>query len=256
MTQTHIGFHDKVVIVTGGASGIGRATAIQFAQAGAKVVVADVNEDLAHGTVQRILEAMGEATFIRCDVSKLEDVENLVQKTVSLYGELNIACNIAGIQGPIFNTVNCPLSTWDKVLDVNLRGIWLSMKFEIPEMLKAGGGAIVNVSSVGGVVGFAGNPAYVASKHGVLGLTKTAALECAKMNIRVNAVCPGSIETPILENLNRTVPEVMEKVIAITPMQRAGSADEVASTILYLCSNQASFITGQALAVDGGWLAQ
>lgn len=256
MSQAQIGFQDRVVIVTGAAAGIGRETAVRFARAGAKVVVADIQEDSGLETVQMIHELFGEAIFVPCDVAEAEQVEALVEKAISEYGALHHACNNAAIQGQLYSTTNCTLNAWDRVINVNLRGVWLCMKYQIPKMIAAGGGSIVNVASTAGLAGFPANPAYVASKHGVVGLTKTAAIEYASQKVRVNAVCPGTIETQLLDHLMRAAPGLREKVLDIIPEHRFGQPANVADAILYLCSDQSTYVTGQTLAVDGGWLAQ
>lgn len=247
-------FTNKVVIVTGGASGIGRAAALAFAKRGAKVAVADWTEN--QETVQLITASGGEAIFIKCDVSKTADVKAMVEKTVATFGRLDYAFNNAGIEGASALTKDCSEENWDKTIDVNLKGIWLCMKYEIPEILKQGKGAIVNCSSVAGLVGFQGLPAYVASKHGVVGLTKTAALECAQLGIRVNAVCPGVIQTPMIDRLTGTNKEAIDQFTKLEPVGRFGQPEEIANAVIWLCSDKASFVTGHAMAVDGGFVAQ
>lgn len=252
--QTNLAFSEKVAIVTGGAFGIGRATAIAFARQGAKVVIADCIDDLE--TISEIKSFGGDCLFVSCDVSRALDVKALVQKTIATYGRLDFAFNNAGIEGVSAQVPDCTEEIWDKTMGVNLKGVWLCMKYEIPEMLKSGGGSIVNCASIAGLMGFVGMPAYTASKHGVIGLTKTSALECAKTGIRVNAVCPGAIKTPMLDRTTGNKKEVEQQYADMEPMGRLGQPEEVANTVLWLCSNQASFITGQALAVDGGWTAK
>lgn len=247
-------FTNKVVIVTGGASGIGRAAAIAFAKKGAKIVVADWTEN--QETVQLITASGGEAIFIKCDVSKAADVKAMVEKTVASFGRLDYAFNNAGIEGAAAPTKDCTEENWDKTIGVNLKGIWLCMKYEIPEILKQGKGAIVNCASVAGLVGFGGLPAYVASKHGVVGLTKTAALECAQLGIRVNAVCPGVIQTPMIDRLTGTNKEAIDQFTKLEPVGRFGQPEEIANAVVWLCSDKASFVTGHAMAVDGGFVAQ
>lgn len=247
-------FTNKVVIVTGGASGIGRAAAIAFAKKGAKVAVADWTEN--QETVELITASGGEAIFIKCDVSKADDVKAMVEKTVATFGRLDYAFNNAGIEGAAAPTKDCTEENWDKTIGVNLKGIWLCMKYEIPEILKQGKGAIVNCASVAGLVGFGGVPAYVASKHGVVGLTKTAALECAQLGIRVNAVCPGVIQTPMIDRLTGTNKEAIDQFTKLEPVGRFGQPEEIANAVVWLCSDKASFVTGHAMAVDGGFVAQ
>jgi NAD(P)-dependent dehydrogenase (short-subunit alcohol dehydrogenase family) len=243
-----------VALVTGASFGIGRATAILFAHKGAKVVLVDWQENSE--TLEAITAFGGEALFIKCDVSKLSEVQKMIQKTISIYGRLDFAFNNAGIEGISATITECTEENWDKTININLKGIWACMKYEIPEILKHGGGAIVNCSSIAGLVGFTGLPAYVASKHGVNGLTKTAALENAKLGIRVNAVCPGVIKTPMIERLTNNNKEAEAQYAAQEPIGRLGQPDEIANAVIWLCSNEASFITGQAIAVDGGWTVE
>lgn len=246
----------KVALVTGGGSGIGRATALIFAREGAQVVVADIVTEGGEETVRLVKAAGGDAVFVRTDVSKAAEVEALIKKVVVTYGQLDCAFNNAGIEGMVAPTADCTEENWDRVLAINLKGVWLCMKYEIPQMLKQGGGAIVNTSSVGGLIGSAGGtPAYIASKHGVVGLTKAAALEYAKAGIRVNAVCPGATLTPMQERAF-TSPQMAELVSAMQPMGRLGKPEEIAEAVVWLCSDAASFVTGCAMPVDGGWVAQ
>jgi NAD(P)-dependent dehydrogenase (short-subunit alcohol dehydrogenase family) len=247
-------FKNKVALITGGSFGIGRATAIAFAKKGAKVVIADWIEN--EETMDLIENLGSEVLFIKCDVSKNADVKALIEKTVNIFGSLDFAFNNAGIEGASAQTEDCTEENWNKTIDINLKGIWLCMKYEIPEMLKIGKGAIVNCSSVAGLIGYSGLPAYVASKHGVLGLTKTAALEYAKMKIRINAVCPGVIQTAMIDRLTGKKKETIEQFTDLEPIGRFGLPEEIANAVLWLCSDEASFVTGIAMPVDGGFVAQ
>lgn len=248
-------FEGKVAIVTGGSYGIGRATAVAFAARGAKVIIADWLEDIEQQTLKQIKAVGGQAVFVNCDVSKSNEVSAMVEKTVSTYGRLDYAFNNAGIEGATANTHECTEENWDKTINVNLKGIWLCMKYEIVEMLKQGKGAIVNCASVAGLIGFPGLPAYVVSKHGVVGLTKTAALENAKQQIRINAVCPGVIHTDMIDRITGMDKEAEKQFINMEPVGRMGKPEEVAEAVMWLCSDAASFVTGHSMPVDGGWIA-
>ncbi len=248
---------DKVALVTGGASGIGRATALTFAREGAKLIVADMNEDGGQQTVHMITENGGDATFVQVDVSNATEVEAMISKAVETYGRLDCAHNNAGISsgGQRAFTAEYPEDRWHQVIAINLTGVWLCMKYELQRMLQQGGGAIVNTASIAGLVGLPYASAYVASKHGVVGLTKTAALEYAKSGIRVNCVCPGYIETPMTAPSMQD-PERMALMIASEPVGRMGNPEEVAEAVVWLCSDVASFVTGHSMTVDGGYVAQ
>jgi NAD(P)-dependent dehydrogenase (short-subunit alcohol dehydrogenase family) len=246
--------NNKVAIVTGAASGIGRATAKVFAREGTRVVVSDIAVDGGKETVRQIKSAGGEATFIKCDVSQEADVRGLVRQTVDTYGGLDFACNNAGIGGEAAPTADYTLDGWNEVLSINLTGVFLCMKYQIPEMLKRGGGVIINMASILGTVGFPTAPAYVASKHGVLGLTKNAALEYAQQNIRVVGVDPAFIHTPLVDK--GLDDSALKQISAAHPMGRLGQPEEVAELVVWLCSDAASFITGSSFLVDGGYTAQ
>jgi NAD(P)-dependent dehydrogenase (short-subunit alcohol dehydrogenase family) len=245
----------KVALVTGAGSGIGRASALAFAREGAKVVVADVAVDRGGETVRLIEGDGGQATFIAADVSQAFAVEALIGRTIEAYGRLDCAHNNAGIEGATVAFHEYPEETWDQVLSINLKGVWLCMRAEIRRMLGQGSGAIVNTASVNGLVGGAG-PAYTASKHGIVGLTKTAALEYATRGIRINAVCPGAIRTPMLDRVIARIPGFEERFRAAEPVGRFGTPEEIAAAVVWLCAEAASFVTGVAMPVDGGWVAQ
>jgi NAD(P)-dependent dehydrogenase (short-subunit alcohol dehydrogenase family) len=251
----------KVALVTGGASGIGRATALAFAREGAKLIVADVHTDGGQQTVHIIQEHGGEAIFVKTDVTQPAAVAALISRAVEIYGRLDCAHNNAGISGAGIGgeqrtlTAEYPEERWHQVLAINLTGVWLCMKYEIAQMLKQGGGTIVNTASVAGLLGLPYASAYVASKHGVVGLTKTAALEYARQGIRVNCVCPGYIQTPMTA-AGMQDPERLALMIAGEPVGRLGKPEEVAATVVWLCSDAASFVTGHTLTVDGGYAAQ
>lgn len=248
-------FKDKVALVTGGSFGIGRATAVAFAKKGARVVIADWMEDKEEVTLKQIKDSGGEALFVQCDVSKAADVKALVDKTIAVFGRLDYAFNNAGIEGATAPTHECTEENWDKTIGINLKGVWLCMKNEIPQMIKQGSGAIVNCASIAGLSGFVGLPAYTVSKHGIIGLTKTAALENAKAGIRINAVCPGVIHTAMVDRVTGKDKEVEKAYIAMEPVGRMGTAEEVAEAVIWLCSDAASFVTGHAMPVDGGFTA-
>jgi NAD(P)-dependent dehydrogenase (short-subunit alcohol dehydrogenase family) len=247
---------EKVALVTGAGSGIGRATALAFAREGAKVVVSDIVTEGGRETVRLIQSGGGNAVFVEADVSKTAEVEALIQQAVAAYGRIDCAHNNAGIEGQAARIIDDTDDNWDRVIAINLTGVRLCMKYEIRQMLAQRGGAIVNTASGAGLVGIRGSSAYVASKHGVIGLTKTAALEYAKTGIRVNAVCPGVIQTPMVERITQAAPRVAEALTALHPMGRTGKPEEIAEAVVWLCSEAASFVTGHALSVDGGYVTQ
>jgi NAD(P)-dependent dehydrogenase (short-subunit alcohol dehydrogenase family) len=244
----------KVALVTGGARGIGRKTAQIFAREGARVVVVDIVAEGGEETAREIKENGGDAFFVKCDVTEAVEVEAAIRKTVHTYGQLDCAFNNAGVAIP-GTTAECSEEDWDRVLDVNLKGVWLCMKYEISQMLTQGRGAIVNTSSAGGLIGTPGIAAYTASKHGVVGLTRTAALELVTAGIRVNAVCPGSVPTPMLDPVVNH-PEMKVMLESKHPMGRFGTTEEIAEAVVWLCSDRASYVTGVAFPVDGGVTAQ
>jgi len=245
----------KVALVTGGTSGIGRVTSILFAQKGARVVVAGRREIEGKETIDLIRRAGGEGIFVRADVSRASEVKALVEKTVAAYGGLDYAFNNAGIEGHWVPIVEQTEDEWDQTIDINLKGTWMCLKYELQQMLKQGrGGVIVNNASISGFIGSYGSATYAASKHGVLGLTKAAALEVARNGIRVNAVCPAAVESPMADRLFGA-PEVRKKVLGFYPIARFGKPIEVAEAVLWMCSGAAGFMTGQSLVLDGGFLA-
>jgi NAD(P)-dependent dehydrogenase (short-subunit alcohol dehydrogenase family) len=245
----------KVAIVTGGTSGIGRDAAVLFAKAGAKVVVAGRREVEGKETIDLIRAAGEDGLFVKTDVARAADVRALVQKTVEKFGRLDVAFNNAGIEGSWSPIAEQSEEDWDSTIDINLKGVWLCLKYEIQQMLKqGGGGAIVNMASVAGFIGSAGAATYCASKHGVMALTKSAALETARNGIRVNAVCPAVIETPMGERL-WGAPEAKKFALGLHPIGRFGRPEEIAGAVVWMCSDGASFMTGQSLVLDGGFLA-
>jgi NAD(P)-dependent dehydrogenase (short-subunit alcohol dehydrogenase family) len=245
-------FDGKVAFATGAGSGIGRATALAFAHEGARVVLADLSERGNQETARRIQEFGGQALAVRCDVTRTEDVKAALEKAVEAFDRLDFAFNNAGSEQAITVTADLSEQEWDRIVDINLRGMFVCMKYEIPLMLRNGGGVIVNTSSGAGVKGFKGQAAYAAAKHGVIGLTKSAALDYASQNIRINAVCPGIIETSMMDRFTGGTSEGRERVIAQEPVGRMGKAEEIAAAVVWLCSDPAAFMIGHAMVIDGG----
>jgi NAD(P)-dependent dehydrogenase (short-subunit alcohol dehydrogenase family) len=257
MTTNENGFYQgKVAFVTGAGSGIGRATALAFARAGASVMVADLSEQGSRETARLIEEQGGRALAVKCDVTRSEDVKAALDKTIAAFGRLDFAFNNAGVEQRNAALADFEEEEWNRIMDVNLRGVFLCMKYEIPLLLKQGGGAIVNTSSGAGVIGIKGGAAYAAAKHGVIGLTKSAALDYAAKNIRVNAVAPGYIATPMMERFTGGSAEGRAKVVSEEPIGRMGQPEEIANAVIWLCSDAAAFMVGHAMVIDGGQTIQ
>jgi NAD(P)-dependent dehydrogenase (short-subunit alcohol dehydrogenase family) len=248
-------FTDRVALVTGAASGIGRAVAQAFAQAGARLVISDLDQAAGEEAARSLQGSSGEALFFPADVTQPDQVEALLEAALSRYQKLDFAVNNAGVSGPRQRTADYPTDEWQRVIDINLNGVWYCMRAEISQMLKQGGGCIVNVASVAGLVGFPSHAAYAASKHAVVGLTKTAALEYVRKGIRINAVCPGFTDTPMVQAERDQDPEYSRRLILGVPARRLGQVEEIAAAILYLCSDQAGFVVGHTLVLDGGIVA-
>jgi len=247
---------DKVALVTGAGSGIGRAVALRLGTAGAKVIAADFNEDAAAKTCAELKQTGAQAVSRRTDVSRTAAVQELVTFAVRTFGRLDCAVNNAGIQGELASTADCSEENWDRIVDTNLKGVFLCMKYELREMLRRNSGAIVNIASNFGLVGSPQMPAYSASKHGVVGLTKTAAIEVAARGIRVNAVCPGPTMTPLAEAVIKDTPGIIDAINSRLPIGRMASPEEIAQAVAWLCSEEAVFVVGGIFPVDGGYVAQ
>lgn len=250
------GLQGKVVLVTGGGSGIGRATALAFAREGANVVIANRSVESGEETVRMIRDAGGKAVFIQTDVTKPDQIESLFNRIVGTYGRLDCAFNNAGIAGTLAETADCTEEDWDIAMNINLKSVWLCMKHEIRQMLAQGGGSIVNTASAAGLVALPGAVAYTVAKHGVVGLTKQAAIEYVTKGIRVNAVCPSFVGTPLTMAVNAQYPDFVKKAFALQPIGRVGTPEEIAECVVWLCSDASSFVTGAALSADGGYVAQ
>ena len=248
-------YNDKVALVTGAASGMGLATARAFAEAGAAVTLADISEDAVRAATEELVNAGYKALAIRCDVTDEAQVKSMVDQTVSTFGRLDAAFNNAGIQVPPSDAADEPAENFDRVIAVNLRGIWACMKHELRHMREQKSGAIVNCSSIGGLIGLPGRASYHASKHGVIGLTRSAAVEYAPRGIRINAICPGTIDTPMVSDMLKTQAGAMKEIMREQSIGRLGRADEIADAVLWLCGPGSTFVIGQALAVDGGFTA-
>ncbi len=248
-------FKGAVALVTGAGSGIGLATAKAFAEAGAAVALVDINEKIVQSLVDELVAAGYKAIAIRCNVADELDVEQMVDKTVSAFGRLDAAYNNAGVQSPAVETADASGEEFERINGINLRGVWNCMKYELRQMREQESGAIVNCSSIGGIIGLPGRAIYHATKFGVIGLTKSAALEYAARGIRINAVCPGTIDTPMVAKMLEKEPEAMKEILRDIPIARLGKPEEIAAAVLWLCSPSASFVIGHALVVDGGFTA-
>lgn len=246
----------KVAIITGGSSGIGRATAVALAKAGVRVVIAARRAKEGEETIRLVKDVGSDGIFVKTDVANENDIKSLVEKTVKTYGQLDFAVNNAAIEETHTSFVDQTSAVFDNIMNINVKGIWLSMKYEIPQMLKNGGGSIVNTSSAAGVIGLAQMPIYTASKHAVLGLTKSSALEYAKSGIRINAVAPGGVETDMYERTLRDNKQFIQTIIAMHPIGRVGKPEEIANAVVWLLSDKASFVTGHTLLVDGGFVSR
>lgn len=251
-----LGLENKVALVTGAATGIGRAVALEFAKEKARVVLADVNQEVCASLCDTIAKSGCEAVWQKVDVSSGSAVKGLIDFAVAKFGGLDVAVNNAGIQGELASTVDCTEENWNRIIGTNLTGVWLCMKYEIAAMLRRGNGSIVNIASNFGLVGSSRMPAYSASKHGVVGLTKTAAIEFSSSGVRVNAVCPGPVDTPLVQAVVKGAPGLVEAITSRVPIGRMGSPEELAQAIVWLSSDRASFATGATFSVDGGYVAQ
>jgi NAD(P)-dependent dehydrogenase (short-subunit alcohol dehydrogenase family) len=250
-------FSGKVVLITGSATGFGKVLAQEFARQGASLILSDVNVPIGKEGAANIKAAGGQVIFVKCDVSKAKEVKNMVEKGIEAFGTLDICINNAGIAGNSMRTRTHDFEEdmWDKIMDINAKGVWLCMKYELPHLLAAKGGVVVNISSKAGLGAVPGNVAYAASKHAVIGITKTAAIEYASKNIRVNAVCPSFADTPMVQKSIMQEPEYGQRLIQMNPMRRLGTANEIRDVVMFLCSAKSSFMNGQSVAVDGGLTA-